>query len=298
MKGFMKLTLLFLAAFAAFGQSTAASKFRLSSDATLPATCAVGDLFEKTGTGAGVYRCSATDTWSAGAVPTTPWDYCAPSGTTGTPSAYTCTLATASTLEAGLHFIFKPDVNSAGTTPTLNVNGTGVKNLYGACGSSCVIYANDLGSGSVAEVVYDGAAYRVVAGQLNSSGNSVFGTSVAVGAQVTAASLKPYRFLGEVNSPTCAASAVTISATYTHNRVNLGDQATCVVTWASGTAEQFAVVRLCHGASTATTTLTWPANVKGGIAAAGGTSTCMVQTFVYDGTRAEWLATSAGISGL
>src|SRR5438874_1439513 len=32
---------------------------------TLPTTCTVGDIYEKTGASAGPYHCSATDTWTA-----------------------------------------------------------------------------------------------------------------------------------------------------------------------------------------------------------------------------------------
>ncbi len=36
----------------------------VSTGSTLPATCRVGDVFTKTGTSAGFYRCSATNTWT------------------------------------------------------------------------------------------------------------------------------------------------------------------------------------------------------------------------------------------
>ncbi len=37
----------------------------ISSSGTLPASCRVGDIYNKTGTGAGLYRCSATNTWTS-----------------------------------------------------------------------------------------------------------------------------------------------------------------------------------------------------------------------------------------
>lgn len=37
----------------------------ISTSGTLPANCRVGDLYNKTGTSAGLYRCSATNTWTA-----------------------------------------------------------------------------------------------------------------------------------------------------------------------------------------------------------------------------------------
>ncbi len=45
--------------------AVAQDRTNISSGASLPATCIVGDVFMKTGTSAGVYACLATNTWTA-----------------------------------------------------------------------------------------------------------------------------------------------------------------------------------------------------------------------------------------
>lgn len=51
-----------VAAYAQFGTAR-----RLQSGASLPSSCAVGDVFYKTGASAGQYNCTATNTWTLAA---------------------------------------------------------------------------------------------------------------------------------------------------------------------------------------------------------------------------------------
>lgn len=72
--------------------------------------------------------------------------------------AYAITLTPAITAYAeGQKFIFKANTANTGAS-TLNVNGLGAKNIYKAGGTT---ETNDIASGSIVEVVYDGTKFQM-----------------------------------------------------------------------------------------------------------------------------------------
>lgn len=81
--------------------------------------------------------------------------------TTGTASNYVITLSpTPTAYAAGQKFNFKASLANTGTA-TVNVNGLGAKDLL-KLGGTASLAANDIVSGEVTEIVYDGTAFQII----------------------------------------------------------------------------------------------------------------------------------------
>lgn len=100
--------------------------------------------------------------------------------TAGTGSAYTATVPGITTLTSGVSFIMVPHVVSASTTPTLNVNGLGAKNIKRRLSSISTSvqsgYSNTwLAKGAPFRVTYDGTQW-IVEGLTKPATADLYGT--------------------------------------------------------------------------------------------------------------------------
>lgn len=132
--------------------------------------------------------------------------------------------------------------------------------------------------------------------ETDSSGNLTIGSGgLKIGTHTVVTSsgnLNPvFNIVYSPDNVTCTAGAVTLNSNYVFHSVSLNNQGTCAITWSGGTSGQPAEVILCNPVSGSPTgTITWPANVKNGVSATGGTAnTCAVQHFMM-GTS-NWYGT-------
>ena len=100
--------------------------------------------------------------------------------TTGSGSAYIATVPSVTALTAGASFIMIPHVVSASTTPTLNVNGLGAKNLRRRLNNMATSlqpgYTTTwIAQGMPIRVIYDGTAW-VVEGHEKPASADLYGT--------------------------------------------------------------------------------------------------------------------------
>ncbi len=100
--------------------------------------------------------------------------------TAGTGSAYTATVHGITTLTSGVSFVMVPHVVSASTTPTLNVNGLGAKNIKRRLSSISTSvqsgYSNTwLAKGAPFRVTYDGTQW-IVEGLTKPATADLYGT--------------------------------------------------------------------------------------------------------------------------
>ena len=101
--------------------------------------------------------------------------------TGGDGTAYTATVPGITTLTAGVSFIMIPHVVSTTTSPTLNVNGLGVKNIKRRLTSLATAAQNGyaaswLGAGLPFRVIYDGAQW-IVEGHDKPAGADLYGAA-------------------------------------------------------------------------------------------------------------------------
>lgn len=141
--------------------SAAVSTKPVTIGTALPATCSAGQMFFKTNAppGTNLYGCASANTWTAlnvssGSPSALP--FCADTGTT---NAYACNLIPAVTgYTAGL--AVQIAVASTSTGPvTLNLNSAGVKPVVKY--SNQPIGGNDIQTGQVITVVYDGVSFQM-----------------------------------------------------------------------------------------------------------------------------------------
>ena len=271
--------------------SGATATLPVQTDAALPGTCSTGQLFLKTGSDPNrmLYVCSAANTWSQSAyaqgtsaqMPTSCLVGQMYFATDATPAGQNLYLCTATNIWTQLQ-------------ASIGLSGSGTANQMAFFNSASEVISDS-------KVVRDSSGNLTLAGTLTTGpGSTNFGGSVSISSSVaveTAVNAGYRLYFGKVDSTTCTTGAATIANAYTHHRVNLNNQATCTFTWASGnTYGQLSNVIFCNGTTSATTTLTWPSNVKGGMAAGGTTGKCAAQSFAYDSTSSTWYATSPGSS--
>ena len=104
--------------------------------------------------------------------------------TAGDGSAYTATVPSITTLTAGASFIMIPHVVSATTTPTLNVNGLGAKNIKRRLSNLSTSLQNGysntwLAVGKPFRVTYDGTAW-IVEGHEKPAAADMYGLSASI----------------------------------------------------------------------------------------------------------------------
>ena len=104
--------------------------------------------------------------------------------TAGDGSAYTATVPGVTALTAGVSFIMIPHVVSATTTPTLNVNGLGAKNIKRRLSNLSTSlqsgYSNTwLAKGKPFRVTYDGTAW-IVEGHEKPAAADMYGLSASI----------------------------------------------------------------------------------------------------------------------
>ena len=170
--------------------SQASSTKPLQTGSSLPAACAVGQMFFNTGApaGANLYACTATNTWSPqGGIAAATADqlsgpfFCQDAGISG---SYSCSLAPAiSAYTPGTTYWFRANTANSGGA-ALNLNGLGPKTIVKQ--ENQPLAANDIRAGQWVMVTYDGTNLQMQSQTGNSPSGSVstvFGRTGAVTAQ-------------------------------------------------------------------------------------------------------------------
>lgn len=109
--------------------------------------------------------------WGAAHSSDSTYNYCAPSGASGT--TYACSISPAITaLATGAHYFFKADVANTGAA-TINFNSLGAKTIKKYAGGVADLAANDIRADQIVEVIYDGTNMQMVnqLGNASSSGS-------------------------------------------------------------------------------------------------------------------------------
>lgn len=97
-----------------------------------------------------------------------------------------------------------------------------------------------------------------------------------------------------VDAAVCNAGSVTLTPNMSIHRVDLNNQPSCSINMpAVGDLGELAIIQLCQGAATPTTSISW-SGVKAGLSAAGSAKQCAAQTFLFDTINSAWYATSGG----
>lgn len=114
-------------------------------------------------------------TWGSPHSSDSTYNYCAPSGASGT--TYACSISPAITAYGtGVHYFFKADVANTGSA-TINFNSLGAKTIKKFAGGSANLAANDIRAGQIVEVAYDGTDMQLVNQLGNASGGTPGGSS-------------------------------------------------------------------------------------------------------------------------
>jgi hypothetical protein len=250
--------------------------------AAMPSTCTQGAFYFATDAEANrkIYTCSSTNTWTQ--VAYTQGTIAAKPSTCGVGQIYFATDAV-----AGRNLYLCATANIWSQTGAL-VGGTPAANQMAFWSDANTIASDD-------KVTRDASGNLTASGNIT-AGSVVGGNTLNAGAYTL---FGRYFWTNAGASLTCASGAVSFNAANMASslHVDLNNQATCAITWDNSPAtRQVAWVVICNGATTPTTTLTWPANVRGGMAAGGTAGQCAGQAFMYDEVASRWQATGPGSS--
>lgn len=204
---------------------------------------------------------------SLGAQDTGPGGY---STTTGLVNVLAATMAPAVTsYVAGLEISILPNLANTTTTPTINLNGLGAKNIT-KLGTAALV-AGDLSTTAVAWMVYDGTQFQLLNPQTSP-------TPLIVASEESVASSATPTFSTAFRSSTNVLTANVTSFTL-----------------AAGANGQEKTLTFCQNA-TGGFTVAPPTNVHGLMSPVGTVlSKCSSQHFVYNSTQTAWIADGPGV---